>query len=181
MTSFGFRLKGERCLFQVELWNAFHLSALICSGCCCVASWPVCQRFSWRVAHRQHHHCCVIELDCFLAFEGVSVVDVATGVECCTVMGSIKHLVRSHSCLYISKGALFIYSDIWCTSDTGLIHIPWIKEQSEHTLQTQHCDLKAVGEGRGRKYVRIGFTLTSLLAEADISFVFSVNIWMSKK
>lgn len=49
--SFGIRAEG------VYLWNRFYLSALICSTCWCVASWPVYQRPSWRVAHRQHHHC----------------------------------------------------------------------------------------------------------------------------
>lgn len=60
MTSFGFRLNGERCLFQVQLWKTFYLNALISSSCCRVASWPVYQRFSWKVAYRQHHHCYVI-------------------------------------------------------------------------------------------------------------------------
>lgn len=93
----------------MKLWNTFHLNALICSSRCCrVASWPVCQRFSWRVAHRQHHHCCVVELNCFLAFEEVSVTDVATDVECSTAMGSIKHLLRSHNCLCWEKDSMHV-------------------------------------------------------------------------
>lgn len=85
MISFGIRAEG------VYLWNTFYLSALKCSTCCCVASWPVYQRPSWRVAHRQHHHCSatVWLFPCFWrGFSGW----------CCKVRGSIKHLQRSHNC-----------------------------------------------------------------------------------
>lgn len=140
-----FRPKGERCLFQVKLWNTFYLNALICSSCFWVASWHVCQRFCWRVAYRQHHHCGVIELDCFLAFEEVSVVDVATVAECCRTMGSIKHLLGSHNCLYVWE---WLYSFI-LTCDA---HKTWVlftyhelRNNWSTFYRTIHCNLKALG------------------------------------
>lgn len=153
MISFGFRLLKERCLFQ-ELCKTFHLNALKCSSCCWVASWPVCQRFCWRVAHRQHHHCCVVELDCFLAFEEVSVVDVATGVECCTAMGPIKHILRSNNCLYVWKSLYSFILTYEVHSDMGLIHVPWRKESSEPILQDLALWFESSGDGKGKKWMQ---------------------------
>lgn len=147
----------------------FHLSALICRGCCCVASWPVCQRFSLRVAHRQHHHCCVVELVCFLAFEEVS-AEMLPHEWSAARWRVLLDTYWDHTIACMFKMTAHIYPDTWHTSVTGGSHFLWIKDVPEPFVQGVLALWRENSEEwkREGETVNLRLILTFLSVVADI-------------